>query len=200
MKLPKAIKKIFRLCGCSYHSLYYFEKNLRKLKEDEFFYSEIKLLVRQADSKDIEKLLALVDEKTVKLIRRYLNYGSSCFMAFDNNEIAGYSWINMSNVLMDGYYICPVSTGGVFTFGGFVFPHYRGKKVFQQIISHYCREFKDKNYFFIGNFVARNNSPALGARKKFSSLKKKVIIVYIFHIPFILGVGVGKGKLIKNSN
>jgi hypothetical protein len=199
MNLPKAIKKIFHLCGCSYHSLYYFEKNLRLFNDQDSVKAEIDLLIREATIEDINNILKQVGESDSKMINNYLKNESTCFVALYENKIIGYSWISFKKVLFCGLPLRSLSKTGVFGFGGFVFPEYRNKKVFEALISYYCREMKRQGFIFVGNFVVRNNLPALKARQRFDSLKKKAVIITIFNLPILIGNSIGKGKLIENN-
>jgi len=196
MKLPKWFKKFLRIFGVELHRLYYFEKDLRE--EIEAVDSRLELSIRQANEKDIEEIIALSEESEKKRIKKYAKPNSICYIARNKEEIAGYAWLNTKLILLDGIPIRKLAKKGVFGFGGFVFPEFRGKGVFKSLIAAYYQDMKDLKYDFFGNMTEVKNIPARKARETFHTKRVKVFIALLpfgLHIRF--GKKIGQGTLIQ---
>lgn len=78
--------------GIEVHQLYYFEKDL---KEDVLkINSPLNLKIRKAEKADIKKLLNLVSEDDKERIELSLKFKSICYIAWCENRVVGYTWLN----------------------------------------------------------------------------------------------------------
>lgn len=194
MQLPNWFKKIFGILGISFHKLYYFEEDLRKPIES--IKSPIPIEINKATKEDIDEI-----SKTEEDIDKYLKENSICYVAKNEDKIAGYAWINTDKILMNGVKIGHTAEKCVFSFGGFVFPKFRGKKVFKSLIATYYKEMKDRGYEFVGNLANVDNIPAVKARESFGARKKQVYVILLpFNLHIIFNGPIGKGKLISQND
>lgn len=195
MILPNWIKRIFKVFGIQVHQLYYFEKDL--LESIISITPSYPMDIRKAGMEDIKTLLNIVSKDSRQRIKRYQKYSSVCYIAWYKDQIAGYTWLNTKLVLLNGYSMGVLGPGGAFAFGSYVFPKFRGKKVFTALIAAYYSEMRQQGYKFEGNMTSIYNLPAIRARERFSAKRKRIYIILLpFNLHILLGGPIGKGKLI----
>lgn len=196
MILTNWLKGIFKVFGIQVQQLYYFEKDL--IDAIIPVTPSLPLDIRKAGKEDINTLLNLVSKDSRQRIKRYQKYSSVCYIAWYKDQFAGYTWLNTKRILLNGYNIGSLGPGGAFAFGGYVFPEFRGKKVFTALIATYYSEMREQGYKFVGNITSVHNRPAIRARERFSAKRKRIYIMLLpFGLHILLGGPIGKGKLIN---
>ncbi len=186
MFINKIVKQFLRNIGFAFYSLYYYEKDLDSFNEKDYISADISQEIKEASEEDIENIILMSDTETKKRIILYKKQGSMCFIALYRGKIVGYTWINKRNINIYDKILCPVKENSVFVFGSFVFPEYRGKHIFQELISFSCTEMKERGYKYISNFVSTDNIPSITARAKFNLPKKRMLILLIFNRLFLI--------------
>ena len=151
--------------GVRFYNLFYGEKNLQA--EIEPVAASIELTIREAGKED---LAAIVDIRGPKIRDNFKNataIGSTCFVALSEGRIAGHTWINLKNIDLVGHIVAQLPPGGAYSYNSFVFPEFRGKRVFQSMKHLVYTEMKQKNCTFAANLVGQDNAPAIAASKRF---------------------------------
>ncbi len=177
--LPKWIKKPLKLLGIQFFNSYYCEKNLRESFTP--IKAKIALKIRVATEAEKDRIWRRADRLEKKRMERARREGDTCLVALHGRKIAGYTWFSHRMVKVDSHMIKPLPKGSAFMFDSVVYPEYRGKKVFQNIISEVIRYNRKKGNRFLGNLVDQNNIPAIKARDHFISGKiglKLVVLPY----------------------
>ena len=78
---------------------------------------------------------------------------------------------------------------GSYNTDSYVFPSYRGNKIFQKLISSVYMDMKKAGCTFTANIVASDNAPSIAARKRFGV---KFQTIYILRLPWNIPVFIGK--------
>lgn len=111
----------------------------------------------------IKEISSITFESKKKLIT-LLDNNSVCLIAIVNNSIAGYLWIHFHNykikVIKDKI---RMSSRGAYIGPGFVLQKYRGKKIFQTLLSRSLKYVYDLGYRQIYTSVAHKNKPSIRA-------------------------------------
>lgn len=153
------------LFGVRYYTMLYSEKSL--VGEVEHIEAPDALEVRPASAEDLEVIFARQSGSEEELGRRILELGGECLIAWRQEEMAGYSWIHRDRVLLLGDPLTALPPEGGYTFNSWVWPEFRGRKVFQVLTEHVYRTLKAEGLTFCCNLVDRNNGGSIGARSKF---------------------------------
>ena len=176
-----------RTLGIRYHDSLYGEKNL--LTEIPVVKSPLDLDIRKAEDTEIKHMALLQGGDTLSRFEFAVNTGSSCYIAWAEGQPAGYSWTNNRVMMVDRQKAADVPPNGSFHFNSFVFPQFRGNKIFQCLIYHVYMDLKSQGRSFAGNFVDRENIASIKARQHFGVVFQPVQIV---KLPGIRMFSVGK--------
>jgi len=160
--------KVSRAFGIRYHDSLYGEKNL--LSELPVVTSPLALDIRKAVERELRDVALLQGGDTLSRFEFAVATGSSCYIAWVDGEPAGYSWTNNRVMMMDRHRAADVPPCGSFHFNSFVFPQFRGNKIFQCLIYHVYMDLKAQGCKFAGNFVDRENTASIKARQNFGAL------------------------------
>lgn len=169
--------------GIRYFDTLYGEKNLSG--DIPVLQSSLDLEIREATEEEILTLARLQGGDMEHRFRFSIDHGGDCYIALANGEPAGYTWVNKDVMTMDMIKIIDVPPGGSFHFNSFVFAEFRGHKIFQNMISQVYRDLKNQGCLFTGNFVDRENTASIKARKHFSVLFQPVRVLRIPGLPVI---------------
>jgi len=195
MLLPRWFKDFLKIFGIRLHRMYYFEQDLRKPVG--FVESPIPINVKKTSKEDTDELLKLLNIGEKKRFEECLKENYICYIAKNEEKIAGYGWINTEDIFFNRS-IGTIAKNGAYSFDNFVFPEFRGKKVFQKIITAYCEDLHNRGYEFVCNLTEVSNIPAVKARENLSTKKKLVFIILLpFGLRIILNGPIGQGKMIK---
>jgi hypothetical protein len=151
--------------GIRFYNLFYAEKSLRT--EIEPVASPIELMVREAGDQDLAAIIDRLGPKIRDNFKSATAIGSTCFVALNEGRIAGYTWINRKNIDLVGHIVAQLPNGGAYNYNSFVFPEFRGKRVFQSMIHLVYTKMKQENCLFAANLVGQDNPPSIAARKRF---------------------------------
>jgi len=125
--------------------------------------------------------------------------GDRCYFAECSGRLAGYSWVNFHGVSVGPYLLSPLDEQGVYSHSGFVFPEFRGKRLFQHMLAHVYRELREEGYRFACNMVARDNAASIRTREKFRVVGKRILVVRLpRREPWLVGGPIGTGALLKS--
>ena len=187
-----------RLLGIRYHDSLYGEKNL--LSEIPEVISPLDLEIRLASDREIRELALMQGGDTLSRFEFAVNTGSFCYIAWVGGNPAGYSWANKIVMMVDRSKAADVPSGGAFHFNSFVFPRFRGNKIFQCLIYHIYSDLKSQGCRFAGNFVDRENMASIRARQHFDVLFQPAKMVKLpgFHL-FTIGKGFVTGASLEES-
>ncbi len=160
--------KISHAFGVRYHDSLYGEKNL--LSELPVVTSSLALDIRKAVEREIRDVALLQGGDTLSRFEFAVATGSSCYIAWVDGEPAGYSWTNNRVMMMDRHKAADVPPSGSFHFNSFIFPQFRGNKIFQCLIYHVYMDLKAQGCKFAGNFVDLENTASIKVRQNFGAL------------------------------
>jgi ribosomal protein S18 acetylase RimI-like enzyme len=165
-RLERLAGRLAGLFGVHYYTMLYSEKSL--VGEIEHIEAPDALEVRPASADDLEAIFARQTEEEERLGRRIHESGGQCLIAWWQDEMAGYSWLHRDRVLLLGDPLRRLPPEGGYTFNSWVWPEFRGRKVFQVLTEHVYRTLKAEGLAFCCNLVDRNNGGSIGARRKFN--------------------------------
>jgi hypothetical protein len=126
------------------------------------------LEVCTATSAELETIIAGQSPEEAGISRSLLAGGSECLIAWRGEAMAGYSWVDRQQVVLLGNRVSDLPEEGAYTFNSYVWPDFRGRKVFQVLTESVYRLLAEEGFSFCCNLVDRNNAGSIGARKKFS--------------------------------
>lgn len=129
--------------------------------------ARVDLDIRLATPADLDRLVAAMQPVDRRLAERAIENDSECLIGWHDTEIAGYSWLNRRRVLLLGEHLCDLPPEGGYTFFSYVWPAYRGKKVFQALTGAVYLYLQADGRRFCCNLVDRNNAGSIGARAKY---------------------------------
>lgn len=187
-----------RALGIRYHDSLYGEKNL--LSEIPAVTSPLDMEIRLASEREIREVALLQGDDTLSRFEFALNTGSFCYIAWVGGEPAGYSWANKLVMMVDRNKAADVPPGGAFHFNSFVFPRFRGNKIFQCLIYNIYKDLKSQGCKFAGNFVDRENIASIRARQHFGVFFQPARMIKLpgFHL-FTIGKGFVPGVSMEES-
>lgn len=165
--LQRVASRLAGFFGIRFYDLYYVEKSL--LTEIETVDSPIELIVREATAQELEAIIEKLGPKTRKNFRNAGAIGSTCFIALHKGNIAGYTWINRRHIDLVGQIAAKLPAEGSYSYNSYVFPEYRGKRVFQSMIRLVYLKMQQENRKFTANLVDKDNLPSIAARERFGA-------------------------------
>jgi ribosomal protein S18 acetylase RimI-like enzyme len=165
--LQRAASRLAGFFGVRLYDLYYVEKNL--LTEIEAVESPIELTIREATDQDLETIMDRLGPKIRQNFQNAGAIGSICFIALHQGNIAGYTWINRRYIDLVGHIAAALPAEGAYNYNSYVFPEYRGKRVFQSMIRLVYLKMKQENRKFAANLVDKDNQPSIAARERFGA-------------------------------
>jgi ribosomal protein S18 acetylase RimI-like enzyme len=124
------------------------------------------LVVRRATPLDLARLGAVLAPAQVKSCQIATAQHSNCFVAVEGEEIAGYSWLNTSDIYLLGWKVQSLPPQGSYTYNSFVRPEFRGRKIFQRLTEAVYSELELEKFQFCCNLVDRDNAPSVAARRR----------------------------------
>ena len=161
-RLASRVAAIF---GVRYFDLLYGEKCL--LDSIAHIEPPPEIRIRRASPVELETLLQALPESQAGLGRTARANGGDVWIAWQGSKVAGYTWVNRQAMYLLQWRLLDLPAGGAFTFNSFVFPGYRGRRIFQCLSEHVYRDLKSSGFSFCCNLVDRNNAGSIGARAKF---------------------------------
>ena len=130
--------RIARVFGIRFYDMYYGHRNLFPPVAP--VSPSVPYEVRLANSTDLDKIVSLIGGKTRKDFNHNIAIRSSCYIAIHDVSVAGYLWVNQRIVDLAGMYLAKLPPRHAFSHNAFVFPEYRGKKIYQQLRAAVCSE------------------------------------------------------------
>lgn len=179
--------------GFNFLHMYYGEKDLNEPIPN--IQAPINVEISCANAEDLEQIKRLISPGQVRMIQSYTDFGDTCLVAKCDGEIAGYSWWNRSEIRYGAYTLVRLPENMGYTFGSFVFPEFRGKKIFQCLTCAVYSSLKAQGCEFCCNLVDQANGPSVGARRNLGATFQPVRILKLPLIrPRIIGRGFVMGR------
>jgi len=133
--------------------------------------------VRCASPNDIKKIAANFGKKFEKTLLKRLEDNDLCFVAEGRKgEIAGHCWVAFQEI-----YLSEIDKKMELTreeadlYDAFVFPEYRGKKIYQKMLEEIFRFLKKKHYMRAYGHALSNNIPSRRGIARVGYKPKKVV-------------------------
>jgi len=190
------LRRAFRRVGFRRVRFNYFETDLR---DREFHVpAGIEVAVRRVPPDEIRQRLEELGEFGFRGGERGAAAGDRCYFAEVEGQLAGYSWISTQGIRNGRHLLSPVAPKGVYSYLSFVFPDYRGNKLFQRMLCHIYRELQDEGYEFACNLVSRQNVRSIRSRQRFDAVGKPISLLFLPGTkPWVLGGPIGTGESTK---
>ncbi len=125
--------------------------------------------VSRAPADEIARLIRNGDDALRASFERALAIESECWIAKVDGAVAGYTWINRACFDIVGLPAWPLPPGVAYHYQSYVFPAFRGRKVFQSMIAVVYEKLREEGWEIVANFVDTRNAPSIRARKKFGT-------------------------------
>lgn len=172
------IKSFLKIFGVAVHRSYFISFDLSDpIKTIE---PPISLETRPASDEEIKRIIMLKDKIGNELYSGLNEHAAknrhTCIIALHDGKIAGYSWIIKDRIEFTKKKVKALK-GGAYSYNSFVFPEFRGKKVFQKLIERSYWALKDEGYDFCCNLVNVENIASVKAREKFGESISRVWII-----------------------
>ena len=184
--IQRFASRIAALFGVHFYNLLYGEKSLLEKIETVMPAPEVRVdLAREVE---IENLLRRLPPEQSRYCLTAREVGSECWIAWHGEEIAGYSWVNRQQVNLLGWYLFELPESGAYTYNSYVWPEYRGRKIFQLLTEAVYKHMQAEGFAFCGNLVDRSNAASIGARRIFGLVYQPAPVLKIpGRGPFVLG-------------
>ena len=163
--LQRTASRLAGLFGIRFYNLYYCEKDL--LSEIQDVDLPIELEINLATEEDLEAIIKRRGPKIQKEFDQAIKFGGFCYVALSDGNIAGHSWVNPDLIDLLGMKVAKLPDGGSYNYMSYVFPEYRGKKVFQNMIRAVYTRMKKERCAFTANLVDKSNAASISARRRF---------------------------------
>ena len=131
------------------------------------------------DSAEVASLASNMDTQFGRVVEHYIDAGSQCVAARLNDELVAYNWFNLEKMFLADFDVRPLPTGGVYSHGGYVWPAYRGHRLFQYLCAEIYQHAKNLGREFVGNFVDRRNLPSIKVRENLGTRFQPVLLLKI---------------------
>lgn len=125
--------------------------------------------VSQAHTDEIARLIRDGDDALRASFERALAIDSECWLAKIDGVIAGYTWINCRVFDVVGLPVRLLPPGVAYHYQSYVFPQFRGRKVFQSMIAVVYDWLRKDGWEIAANFVDTRNAASIRARQKFGT-------------------------------
>ena len=176
-RLQSLAGRLAGLLGVRYYTMLYSEKSL--VGGIEHIEAPDSLEVSAATGAELETIFAGQSGDEAGIGHRILAAGAECLIAWRGESMAGYSWIDRRQVLLLGHRVADLPDGGAYTFNSYVWPDFRGRKVFQVLTESTYRRLAREGFAFCCNLVDRDNAGSIGARLKFGVVTRPAPILML---------------------
>ena len=123
--------------------------------------------IRQVtESKELASLRQMADENDMVRFQNLFNRGSIAFIAFRDDQPAGYCWVSEKLDKAVHRVQAPLQAGDAYVHDLFVSPAYRRHGIGKALISYRLHFLKANEYKRAVAIVLKNNAPALSVDKK----------------------------------
>jgi hypothetical protein len=190
------VRWLIRRLGFRVARFYYFETDLRDREFE--LPSKIDVVIRRVPSEEVRERLEELGKFGLRSGRRGVARGDRCYFAEIDGQLAGYSWVSRHGISFGQYTLSPVVKEGVYSYLSFVFPDYRGNRLFACMLCHIYRELQAEGFQFACNMVTRTNMPSIRTRERFGAVGKPILVVQLPNLkPWLWGGPIGTGALIN---
>lgn len=192
--LRRRLSNLAGACGFHLFQVYYSEKDLsQSIAEID---GPFGLQITSSLEQDIDNLIQLFDGEDAESLKMSDEAGSECVVARVGDEIAGFSWINRKYIYFSDMKICELPPQISYTYGSFVFPHFRGQNIFQCLTAHVYLMCKAEGFRYVCNVVDRENYASIAARSKFCVLLQPI---HVLKLPVLGPLVVGRHFIMGNG-
>ena len=128
----------------------------------------IDLQVAIASDSDLQRvremLVAAFKEKSE--FEEDADMGGICFVAKSNGQTTGFSWVTFQPIKLNRGTLARYPKDCGYLHGSFVFPEFRGKKIFQYLTREIYLYLKGHGYRYACNLTFVNNAASIAARRR----------------------------------
>lgn len=147
--------RLARLLGIRFYDMYLARRDLSPSAESPARPRACE--VRSATGQDLETIVRLLGGDIRDDFDHYLSIGSRCYIADHEGKIAGYLWVNHHCVELKRMYLAKLPAGYSFTHGAFVFPEFRGLKIYRHLRDAVCGELHESGFVSVACLIDKTN-------------------------------------------
>jgi len=151
----KVAGRLARILGVHFYDMYLARRDLSPSTESSARCGPCG--VRLATGEDLERIVSLLGGVIGEDFGHYRSFGSACYIANREGRIAGYLWVNHCIVELKGMYLAKLPAGQAFTHAAFVFPEFRGQRIYQQLRNAVCDELHKSGLSMVACLVDKAN-------------------------------------------
>ncbi len=147
---------------------------------------KIKVVIKEAQSSDFDKLVDMAGEKKVDIFRKRFKSGAVCFIAIDRDKIAYYGWMGFANEYEANCQIMvKLNNKEAYWFDCWTAPEYRKMGLHTAVTARALIYLRDKGYKKVLSFITVKNIPSLKAFDRVGFRGKKVVtFIMLFGLKF----------------
>ena len=184
--IQRIASHIAALFGVRFYNLLYGERSL--LEKIETVIPTLEVRVETASEEELEAVLSRLPPEQSRYCLTAREVGSECWIAWHGEEIAGYLWVNRQQVNLLGWHLFELPESGVYTYNSYVWPEYRGRKIFQRATEVVYKHLQAEGFAFCCGLIDRSNAASIGARRIFGLVYQPAPVLKIpGRGPFVLG-------------
>ncbi len=197
-RLPAFLTRALTRCGVRFVRLFLLETDIEG--EPPAVEPGLALEVRRAGPAEIEQARAQSSQHEDHRLAQELDAGARCYVALHEGVVAGFTMIDTARIqLMEGVELAPPPEGVAYSFHSHVFERYRGKRVFQTLLSGVGALLRREGIRQLVNVVDRDNAVSIRARRKLGARGRPVaLLVLPWMRPRLLGARLSSGERIDS--
>ena len=192
--LRRRLSELAARCGVRVFAMYFGRRDLTGTLPAAD--PKIDLTITEAREADLRHLAQLLGHTADDPFARHRASGGVCLIAWAAADPAGYAWINRRQMNLLDLKICDLPDHVGYVTDGYVFPAYRGNKIFQALTCAMYAWLRDRGCRVAGNLVDRANQPSIAARRR---LGVTFHPVWILKLPALPPITLGKRHLPKKA-
>lgn len=174
-------------CGFAFYDMYFGHAVLRSCAPPSG--PEIRVGVRLAKEQDLEAVACRKGGETAQRFANHKILGSSCVVAESEGTVVGYLWTNKTVFEFVGGSLGILPDGFMCVHDGFVFPEFRGNRVFQYLFATVFERGRAAGLHTAVCVADRANAPAVaGCRRAGVRFRPAPILKLPGLTPMLLGV------------
>jgi hypothetical protein len=168
----------------------------RSLTDCEFGSSRSGIVVRSAQSAELDEIGRLRRAAMAHRLDAYQSMGSECLVASRNDELVAYAWTNPAVFAFLGKALWQLPPGTICLHDVFIWPRHRANKVFNGFVAEIFRLRSAAGYRAIYCVVDRANMPALTGFQRLGMRFRRTPII---KLPGLLPIHLAVGSVIGDD-
>jgi len=156
--------RIARVFGVQFYDLCYGQRDLSPPSES--VVPTISIEVRRATTEELDRIVRRIGGGARGGFDHNIAINSTCYIAIHEGTVTGFLWVNRQVADLVGMHVAKLPAGHSFSHNAFIFPEYRGNKIYQYLRQAVCNELYESGCVSIACFVDKANTQPINVLKR----------------------------------